>query len=163
MGAGVGNTVHRVVVGQIVAGAAGIAGIKGKLQHLHAGKAAVPYQLPHGIAHVAKVFRNDIPFAQCLLHSAEKLNAGAFLPVTVCSGLAAVGNGEILVKTAEVVDAHYIVQLKAVLKAGDGVDFIAEVSLCAMILFGDTGAQPAACKTYDFTLLFQSINTKAEM
>jgi hypothetical protein len=62
-----------------------------------------------------------------------------------------------------VVDAHYIVQLKAVPKAGDGVDFIAEVSLCAMILFGDTGAQPAACKTYDFTLLFQSINTKAEM
>ena len=44
-----------------------------------------------------------------------------------------------------------------------GVDFIAAVFLCAMILFGDTGAQPAACKTYDFTLLFQSINTKAEM
>ena len=74
--------------------------------------------------------------------------------MTVCSGLAAVGNGEILVKTAEVVDAHHIVQLKAVPKAGDGVDFIAEVFLCAMILFGDTGAQPAACKTYDFTLLF---------
>ena len=26
----------------------------------------------------------------------------------------------------------------------NGVDFIAEVFLCAMILFGDTGAQPAA-------------------
>ena len=119
MGTGIGHAVHRVVVGQVVAGAAGIPGVKSKFQHLHAGKAAVPHQLTHGVAHVAKILRNDLPFAQCLLHSTKQLDAGAFFPVARRGSLAAVGDGEILIEAAEVVDAHHIIQLKAVPQAGD--------------------------------------------
>ena len=36
----------------------------------------------------------------------EVLDAGAFLPVALCRGLAAVGDGEILIEAAEVVDAQ---------------------------------------------------------
>ena len=105
MGAGIGHAVHRVVVGQIVAGTAGVAGVKGKFQHLHAGEAAVPHQLTDRLAHITKVLCNDLPLAQCLLHGTEQLDAGAFLPVALCRSLAAVGDGEILIEPAEVVDA----------------------------------------------------------
>ena len=37
----------------IVAGTAGIPGVKSKFQHLHAGEAAVPHQLTHGVAPVS--------------------------------------------------------------------------------------------------------------
>ena len=119
MGAGIGHAVHRVVVGQIVAGTAGVAGVKGKFQHLHAGEAAVPHQLTDRLAHIAKILCNDLPLAQCLLHGAEQLDAGALLPVALRRSLAAVGDGEILIEAAEVVDAHHIVQLEAVPQAGD--------------------------------------------
>ena len=119
MGAGIRHAVHRVVVGQVVAGAAGIAGVKGKFQHLHAGEAAVPHQLPHSVAHIAEILGNDLPLAQRLLHGAEQLDAGAFFPVAIHRRLAAVGDGEILIEAAEVVDAHHIVQLKAVPQPGD--------------------------------------------
>ena len=119
MGAGIGHAVHRVIVGQVVAGTAGVAGVKGKLQHFHAGEATVPHQLAHGIAHVAKILCNDLPLAQRLLHGAEQLNAGAFLPVTLHRGLTAVGDGEILIEAAEVVDAHHVVQLEAVPQTSD--------------------------------------------
>ena len=74
VGAGIGHAVHRVVVGQIVAGTAGVAGVKGKFQHLHAGEAAVPHQLTDRLAHITKVLRNDLPLAQCLLHGTEQLD-----------------------------------------------------------------------------------------
>ena len=74
MGAGIGHAVHRVVVGQIVAGTAGVAGVKGKFQHLHAGEAAVPHQLTDRLAHITKILRNDLPLAQCLLHGTEQLD-----------------------------------------------------------------------------------------
>ena len=106
-------------MGQVVAGAAGIPGVKGKFQHFHAREAAVPHQLTHGVTHVAKILRNDLPFAQCLLHSTKQLDAGAFFPVARCGSLAAVGDGEILIEAAEMVDAHHIIQLKAVPQAGD--------------------------------------------
>ena len=44
MCAGICDAVHRVIVGQVVAGTAGVAGIKGKFQNFNAGKAAVAHQ-----------------------------------------------------------------------------------------------------------------------
>ena len=119
MGASIGHAVHRVIMGQVIAGTAGVTGVEGKFQHLHAGEAAVPHQLPDGLAHIAQILGNDLPLAQCLLHRTEQLDARAFFPVAGCRRFTAVGNGKILVETAEVVDANHIVPFKAIPQAGD--------------------------------------------
>ena len=105
MGSCISYGIFRIIVRQVIVGTTGISGVKGKFQHLHAGEAAVPHQLTDRLAHITKILRNDLPLAQCLLHGAEQLDAGAFLPVALCRSLAAVGDGEILIEPAEVVDA----------------------------------------------------------
>ena len=82
-----------------------ITAIKSKLQHLHSRIAGVLQKLMYRGGKKAKILCNDLPLAQCLLHGAEQLDAGAFLPVALCRSLAAVGDGEILIEPAEVVDA----------------------------------------------------------
>ena len=117
--AGVGHAVFGIVVGQVVAGGAGVPGVEGKLQHLHVGEAGVLHQLAYGVGHVAQVFGNDLVPAQALLQGVEQIHAGAFLPPAVHGGLLAIGDGVVFVKAAEVVDAGHIVELVAIPQAGD--------------------------------------------
>ena len=114
MRAGISNAVFHVVVRQIIVGRAGIAGIKRKLEHLHAREAALAHKLTHGVRHIAQIFGNDFMPAEVPLRTAEQIDARALFPVARLGILAACGDGEILVKAAEVIDARHIVKLVAI-------------------------------------------------
>ena len=111
VGTGVDHGIDGIVVGQIVIGRAGVTGVEGKFQNLHAGETGIPDQLTDRICHIAQVFRNHFMPAQIPFHAAEQIDAGTLLPVAVFRGGIAVGNGVVLIKTPEVVDAGHIVHL----------------------------------------------------
>ena len=58
MGAGIDHAVIAIVMGQILVGAAFIGLIKGKLQHLHIGEAAVLDQLANTIGQKAQILHD---------------------------------------------------------------------------------------------------------
>ena len=111
MGTGIDHAVLVVIVRQIIAL---LPGIKGKLQHLHAG-------IPGGLQHLldvrgqeAQILGDEVHFPQLLLHRAEEINARALAPLPVFGGLIPIGNGIIAGKAPEVVDAGHIKELHIV-------------------------------------------------
>ena len=100
--------------GQIVAGTAGIPGVKSKLQYLHAGIAAFLYQLADRISHIAQILGNDFFFSQRMPHRLKELDSRAFFPVSLSGVICVCRDGEIFVKASEMVDAHHIVEAVAV-------------------------------------------------
>ena len=119
VGAGVGDAVGGVVVGEIVVGGAEIALIKGELEHLHVREAGVADEIAHGLGHEAQIFRDDGALAEVMAHALKEGKARTLLPMAGERGGAAEGNGEILVEAAEMIDAHDVVELKGLPQAGD--------------------------------------------
>ena len=130
MGAGVGHTVFRVVMGKIIAGAAGIPGIKGKFQYLHARESAVLYKLSDGVCHVSQILGNDFLFSQGAAHGVEEADSRSLLPMASDGSVGAGRNGIVLVKSAEMVNPYHIIQFIAVGQPGQP-PFIA----CAAVVF----------------------------
>ena len=111
--------VFRVIVRKVIVGAAGIPGIKGKFQHLHAGVTAVSYQLPNGICHISQIFRDNVFLPQRPGNCMKKVDSRSLLPMAAYCSLGICRNGKILVKTAEMIDTNHIVELIAVSQAAD--------------------------------------------
>ena len=110
MSSRIGYGIFCIVVRQIVVGTAGIPRIKRKFQHLHARKTAFLHQTAHRIRHIPKILGNDLLPAKSLLHFPEQVNARSLFPVSVHGRIFTVRNGIILVKAAEMIDAHDIVK-----------------------------------------------------
>ena len=106
VGAHVGDAVVRVAVGAVVAA---VAAVKGELQHLHAGVAALFQQGVDILGQKAQILRDNAGAAQLFLDGGKQRIAGAFAPAAMLGGLVAVGDGVISRETAEVVDAHHII------------------------------------------------------
>ena len=116
VGAGVHHAVGNVVVGQILAVTPRV---KGKLQHLHAGQAAVGQKPTHAVKQQAQILGHDGQFAQGILQCAEQRHAGALLPLALPGGEGVGGDGPVGVKGTEVVDAQQVVQAQRVAHPAD--------------------------------------------
>ena len=106
MGAGVHHAVAGVGMRQVIAG---LPAVKGKLHDLHAGVATL---CQHGLdlrGQVAQVLGNDAAFTQSFVHGVDKITVRALFPVAARCGLVSGGDGVVALKTAEMVDAHHIV------------------------------------------------------
>ncbi len=106
-------------MGKIIVGRAGVPGVKGKFQHLHAREAALPHQLPYRVRHIAQVLRNYLVPAQDFLHPAEQLQTGSLLPMAMCRVRGTVGHGVVFVEAPEMVDAGHVVEPEAVPEPGE--------------------------------------------
>ena len=115
MGAGVGHTVARVVVGQVHAVLAG----KGELQHLHAGEAALRKQLTDRVKHLAQILGHDGQAAQSVVQRAEQIHAGALLPAAVAGRGLPCRDRPVGVKAAEVVNAQDVIDGQCMAHAAD--------------------------------------------
>ena len=73
-------------------------------------------QFSHRIRYIAKIFCNDFFFSQHLAHPVKKIDPRSLFPVACDGSFRSIWNGIILVKTSEMVDAHCIIQLKAMRK-----------------------------------------------
>ena len=118
MGSCVCHTVLRIIVRKIIVGAAGISGIKRKLQDLHSRESTVMDKLTHRICHIAKILRNDLLPAKGLLHFAEQIDPGTFFPVTANSIFRTIWNGKILVKATEMINSYHIIKAEYVAQSG---------------------------------------------
>ena len=108
MRAGVADAICRVAVRQIVAR---LAGIKGELQHLHAGEARILAQGDDLRGHKAEILGDDVETGERRLDRIDKALAGALAPMAAARGRLAVGHGPIALQTAEMVDTDGIVEL----------------------------------------------------
>ena len=114
VGACIHHTVAGVGVGQVVAR---LPAVESKLHDLHARVAAFGQHRLHLRGQVAQILGDDIAAAQRLLHGVDKVPVGAFFPVTACSRFVFGRDGVVTLETAEVVDAHHIVDRGGVLHA----------------------------------------------
>ena len=71
----ISHAIFRVIVGQIIAGAPGIPGIKCELQHLHTRISRLRHQAAHRVRHITQILRNNLLFPQRFLHPAEQIDA----------------------------------------------------------------------------------------
>ena len=115
MGADVAQGVFRAVVGQVCV--AGV--IKGELQHLHAGQAAVLQKLHHGGGHETQILGNEAHLGEPAHHRAQHVHAGALFPVAFLGALGGGGNGPVALKATEVVDADHVKELGSTADAAD--------------------------------------------
>ena len=106
----ISNTVHRIVVWQIVIRTSRISRVKRKFQNLHTRESAVPYQLTYTVRNISKVFCDNRFFTQCFSYFPEQIHARSFFPVSVYRRLCPVWNREILIKSTEMIDSYHIVQ-----------------------------------------------------
>ena len=118
VGAGVGNAVLPIIMGQIIAGRASIPGVEGKLEHLHVREAAFLHHFADGIGHVAQILGDHFRISQLFPDRTEQVHPGTLFPPAVHGGILAVRDGVIGVKAAEVVNAGHVVELEAVPQAG---------------------------------------------
>ena len=116
MGAGVHHAVVGVIVGQV---AAVLVGVKGKLQHLHAGVAAVFQQALYRGGKEAQVLGDDGGVLHVLVDGPDEVHAGALAPAAVAGGGVPVGDGVVALQPPEVVDAQHIVHGEVRLDALD--------------------------------------------
>ena len=116
VGACVDNRVLHVIVRQIVAG---LAGVKGKLEHLHARIAGFCQKRFCRGGDVAEVLCDDRDITEFFLYSIEEIAAGSLDNFAVLGGLVAVGNLIVLCKSVEVVESDHIIELKVAGKALD--------------------------------------------
>ena len=115
----VDHAVFRVIVGKVIAGAAGIPGIEGKLQHLHSRIPRLLYQPAHRVRHIAQILGDNLLFAQSLSDPVEKVDSRSLLPVSRDRGVCVCRYGKILIKSPEMIDAHHVVELIAVSQTAD--------------------------------------------
>ena len=101
------------IVGQVGFPAAGIAGIKGKLQNFHIGIAGVAHQLPDGFRDISQVLRDDGQAGDFFFNGPEEADPRSFLPLSDPCIRAVRGDRVILVKTAEMVDPDDVKQAAA--------------------------------------------------
>ena len=116
VGAGVHHAVVGVIVGQV---AAVLVGVKGKLQHLHAGVAAVFQQALYRGGKEAQVLGDDGGVLHVLVDGPDEVHAGALAPAAVAGGGVPVGDGVVALQPPEVVDAQHIVHGEVRLDALD--------------------------------------------
>ena len=91
-----------------------LAGIEGKLQHLHARIAGLLDQPDHRRRHIPEILGDDRTVSQRFFQRVEKRIPGPGHPFSIDRGLLSVRNFEILVKAAEVIDPHDIIAPEAV-------------------------------------------------
>ena len=136
----VNDRILYVVVGQIVAG---LTGIKGKLQHLHARISCAGQKLFGSRGDIAQVLRDDPYISEFLLDCAEEIKAGAFDDFAVLGCLVAVRNLVVFRKAVEVVDADHIVELIVALDALDPPVIVVLLELLPVV---DGIAPELACR-----------------
>ena len=107
MRAGVADAVGRVVVGPVVGV---VAGVKGKLNDLHAGETRVGEQLGDLGRHVAQVLGDELELGEGLLERADQPHAGAGDPTAVLGRGLPRGHRPVALEAAEVVHADHVVQ-----------------------------------------------------
>ena len=106
MGANIGNAVHRVAVGAVIAA---VAAVKAEFQHLHAGVTAFAQQGIDIVGQKAQILGNDAGLTELFLDSGKQCIAGAGAPASALRCFVAVGDGIVPRKSAEVIDAHHII------------------------------------------------------
>ena len=106
VGAGVGHAVGRVVLRQVDVV---IPAAKGEGQHLHAGIAHIVQQALHPGAEAAQILGNDGQAGKLPVEGAEQALAGAHHPFAAPGVGRAVGDGVVIGKADEVVDADEII------------------------------------------------------
>ncbi len=105
-------------MGQIIPGP-GFSRIKCKLQHLHVRISGLLYQLTHRWRDKPKILSDDLLSSKGRLNGIEQLTAGPLAPLAeFCRGIS-VRDGIILIKTAEMIDADYIIHPETVGHPGD--------------------------------------------
>ena len=85
--------------------------VERELHHLHSGQAGIGQQLFHARSDVAKILGNKAQVAEPRGQHADKVHAGAGLPVSVLRGRIPVGHGPVALKAAEMIYADYIIKL----------------------------------------------------
>ena len=116
MSTGIANAVASIVMRQIVAVGAGV---KRKLQNLHARIAGFFQQLFNAGGHQSEVFCDNRHVAQALLHSLEELHLRAVKPLAVNSIFCSVGNRIELIKGSEVVDSGNVKHFGSAFNSSD--------------------------------------------
>ena len=114
VGAGVADAVGRVGVGEV---AAGVAGVEGEFQHLHARPAGVVQQLRHLRRGIAQILRDELQLGEPAVEPVDQIHAGTCDPVTVFGGGLAVGHRPVAGKAAEMVDADHVIELACAVDA----------------------------------------------
>ena len=105
MGANIAYTVALVGVGQIVAG---LPAVKGKFQHLHAGKAGVGQKLVDLRRQEAQVLGDDVQAVEPAGEDPHQIHARPFPPAAAPGGLRPVGHCPVALQAPEVVDTDDI-------------------------------------------------------
>ena len=116
VGAGVAHTMPGIGMGQVIAG---IPGVKGKFQHLHAGPAGIVQQLLHRGSGIAQILGNKLQLGEPAGQRADEGHAGAFAPLAGLGGFVAVGNRPIGVQSPEMVNTDHVIQLAGTVDTTD--------------------------------------------
>ena len=106
MGSCIDHTVFIIVVRQIFTV---ISCIKSKLQDLHSRVTCLLHQTDHAGGQESEILRDDLLFAQFLLHHSKQFIARSLLPVTVLCRRISVRHEPVLVESPEMVDTEHIV------------------------------------------------------
>ncbi|CDB29719.1 unknown [Firmicutes bacterium CAG:137] len=106
MGTCITHAIPGVAVGQVIAG---LPGIEGKFQHLHAGIARVLLELPDLPGEVPQVLGNELHPRQPLPQGTDEIPAGARQPVAAPGCVILCRNCPVALKAPEMVQAHHIV------------------------------------------------------
>ena len=106
VGTHIGDAVHGVAVGAVLAP---VAAVKAEFQNLHAGIAALAQQVVDVLCQKAQILGNNTRFTELFLDGSKQRIAGTGAPAPANSRFAAVGDGVISGKAAEMVNAHDIV------------------------------------------------------
>ena len=89
-----------------------IPAIKGKLQHLHSRIAGVLQKLMYRGGKKAKIFCNDGPLTNYLLHCTEKVQPRPSFPCTFFGCLSRSRNSIVSIKAPEMIDTKHIIKPK---------------------------------------------------
>ena len=108
--AGIGHAVFRVVVRHVHVV---LAFHKRKLHHAHTRQLRFFQQVDHTVVDDAEVLGNDLRVFERAVHGVEEIRLRAVEPLPFFGGLRFGGHGPVGGKSAEVVDAHGVKQLKA--------------------------------------------------
>ena len=103
MSAGISDAVFAVAMGQI---AAGVPGVKGKFQHLHARQPGIGQQLRNLRRGKAQALGNELNIVEPTGQHPHRGYAGAFDPVAVLRSGLATGHRPIALKATKMVDTN---------------------------------------------------------
>ena len=96
-----------------------LAGVERELEHLHAGEARILTQGDDLRRHEAEILGNDIQLRKRGFDRVDKALAGALAPAAGAGVLRAVRHRPVALQTAEVVDAHGVIELAGGAQAPD--------------------------------------------